>query len=49
VRSLLERIPSNATLPNVRNLILHCVRSNPGNRPSIFEVSWTLDPASNMR
>jgi serine/threonine protein kinase len=49
VRSLLERIPSNAVIPSFRDIILQCVRSNPGNRPSIFEVSWSLDPASNMR
>jgi len=49
LRLLLEKIPSNTALPNFRDLILQCVKSNPGNRPSIFEVSWTLDPASNMR
>jgi serine/threonine protein kinase len=49
VKSLLEKIPSNAAIPSFRNAILECVQSSPGNRPSIFEASWTLDPASNMR
>ncbi|KAH7063019.1 kinase-like domain-containing protein [Macrophomina phaseolina] len=49
VQSLLERAPDRPALQTFRNIIRQCVRSDPTTRPTIFEVSQTLDPTSNTR
>lgn len=49
LQHLLTRIPSDHKVPNFETAISECVRPDPRKRPTIFEASSILDPATSMR
>jgi len=44
IESILSRVPNDSINSRFKKLIQECLKPNPKHRPSIFEISWSLEP-----
>jgi hypothetical protein len=49
IRVLLESVPRDALIPNFREIMCQCLRSDPTERLDIFDISGFLDLDSNKK